>query len=259
MSRYGSQHQALRRALMKTAYGSPCARCGEPMLPGQRLHLDHRDDGDGYLGMSHLRCNTRAGAVKTNRERAAALRAVRRETAPVESTVEVAAAAVAVEVSSDRQHTAIAMASQLEGDERVMLQLVGFLDGSTAGVEEVLRLRKERPDPLVAVVVDPMSPAATLVWPLQDADVSELVEPVARDAAVAGGYFMDCFAAKKLWFPDPHPALTAAIREVDLKSLAGAQTLDRRNPVVAPAVAAMWALWAVMTIEPDSGPQAWVF
>jgi hypothetical protein len=42
-----------------------------------RWHLDHADDGVGYLGASHARCNTRAAAIKTNKERAAALRAAK--------------------------------------------------------------------------------------------------------------------------------------------------------------------------------------
>ncbi|MEW6472742.1 MAG: hypothetical protein AB1679_10760 [Actinomycetota bacterium] len=170
----------------------------------------------------------------------------------------VTAAAVALEVSSDRTHTAVVMASQLEDDDRVMLELVAWLDGSTAGVGEVLRLRRELPERVLrAVVVDPLSPAATLIQPLQEAGV-ELVEPATRDAAVAGGWFLDWFNSKQLWFRDPHPALAAAMREVDLKSLAGAQTLDRRNPVVAPAVAAMWALWAVLSVPEEPEVQIFV-
>lgn len=158
------------------------------------------------------------------------------------------AAALAVEVASDRRHTAVVMASQHEGDARVKLQLAGWVSGSTGGVEEVLRLRRELPDSVLrAVVVDPVSPAATLLRPLEDAGVSDVLEPAARDAAVAGGWLQDWYEGRNLWFPDPHPALTAAMREVDLKSLAGAQTLDRRNPVVAPAVASMWALWALLS------------
>jgi hypothetical protein len=32
--------------------------------PGSDWHLDHRDDRRGYLGASHARCNTVAGARK---------------------------------------------------------------------------------------------------------------------------------------------------------------------------------------------------
>ena len=40
---YGYQYQKLRKALLPSAYGTPCVRCGELMLPGQKLHLDHDD------------------------------------------------------------------------------------------------------------------------------------------------------------------------------------------------------------------------
>jgi hypothetical protein len=43
-----------------------CARCHQPIEPGEDWQLDHRDDRQGYLGPSHRRCNLRAGADKTN-------------------------------------------------------------------------------------------------------------------------------------------------------------------------------------------------
>lgn len=63
---YDSQHKRLRAALLPTAYGQACTRCGRPMLHGQELHLDHDDDRSGYRGFSHASCNTRAGAIKSN-------------------------------------------------------------------------------------------------------------------------------------------------------------------------------------------------
>jgi hypothetical protein len=61
---WGNQHQKLRKALLPSAYGTPCVRCGLPMLPGQKLHLDHNDDRTGWLGFSHQSCNLRAAARK---------------------------------------------------------------------------------------------------------------------------------------------------------------------------------------------------
>jgi hypothetical protein len=63
---YGNRHkvasQAARAALVD---GTPCARCGEPMYRSQRIALDHADDDRStYLGLSHARCNDRAGGVK---------------------------------------------------------------------------------------------------------------------------------------------------------------------------------------------------
>ena len=62
---YGYQYQKLRKALLPNAYGTPCVRCGEPMLPGQKLHLDHDDyDRTKLRGFAHSECNIKAAARK---------------------------------------------------------------------------------------------------------------------------------------------------------------------------------------------------
>jgi hypothetical protein len=62
---YGYAYQKLRKALLPKAYGTPCVRCGEIMLQGQQLHLDHDDwDRSRLLGFSHRACNLRAAAKK---------------------------------------------------------------------------------------------------------------------------------------------------------------------------------------------------
>lgn len=38
-----------------------CARCDELIAADDDWQLDHRDDGHGWLGPSHKRCNLRAG------------------------------------------------------------------------------------------------------------------------------------------------------------------------------------------------------
>ena len=43
---------------------TPCVRCGELIEPGSKWHLDHRDDGRGWLSPSHASCNARAGWEK---------------------------------------------------------------------------------------------------------------------------------------------------------------------------------------------------
>jgi hypothetical protein len=52
---YGSTHQADRKRwgpIVEAGYAS-CCRCGYPIVPGSRWHLDHRDDKLGYRGVSH--------------------------------------------------------------------------------------------------------------------------------------------------------------------------------------------------------------
>jgi hypothetical protein len=62
---YDYRYKKIRKQLLPKAYGTPCARCGELMLPGQQLHLDHDDwDRTKLLGFSHAKCNLRAAAKK---------------------------------------------------------------------------------------------------------------------------------------------------------------------------------------------------
>jgi hypothetical protein len=44
-----------------------CARCHQPIRPGQAWDLDHDDDRTGYRGPSHADCNRRAGGAITPR------------------------------------------------------------------------------------------------------------------------------------------------------------------------------------------------
>jgi len=78
---WGSKHQKLRAALLPSAYGTPCVRCGLPMLPGQKLHLDQDDyDRTKLRGFAHAACNIRAAAKKA---RAIQLAAKRKANKPV--------------------------------------------------------------------------------------------------------------------------------------------------------------------------------
>lgn len=61
---YGRRHHELRLRMLPLAIGRPCSRCGEPMLEGQPLDLDHTDDREGYRGFSHASCNRRAPSLK---------------------------------------------------------------------------------------------------------------------------------------------------------------------------------------------------
>lgn len=58
---------------VRCARGKDCDRAeldedgslvGGFIKPGEAWHLDHKDDGVGWLGPSHATCNTRAGAQK---------------------------------------------------------------------------------------------------------------------------------------------------------------------------------------------------
>lgn len=166
--------------------------------------------------------------------------------------------ALGVEVSSDRRHTAVVVASRgPEGPDEatVVLELAGYLDGTATAVTEVLRLREELP--VVSVVVDPHSQAATLLRPLQAAKVGELVEPGSSDLVVAHGVFLDELAAGRVRHV-PSPELEAAARAGEQRRLGGAQTWDRRVEVdVSPLTAATLALWGLLTARAPAQVEVW--
>jgi hypothetical protein len=65
---YGSPHQAERRrwAPVVESGAAVCVRCGFPIAPGTRWHLDHDDDKIHYRGPAHARCNLIAAARRGN-------------------------------------------------------------------------------------------------------------------------------------------------------------------------------------------------
>ncbi len=63
---YGAAHQRARRELLPYAWGKPCTRCGQPLVRGDLVDLDHSEDRTHYLGFAHRTCNRSAGAQKRN-------------------------------------------------------------------------------------------------------------------------------------------------------------------------------------------------
>lgn len=61
---YDAKHRAIRARLLPLAYGTPCPRCGLPMLEGQDLDLGHPEDAPLRLDrtsradhIEHSACN----------------------------------------------------------------------------------------------------------------------------------------------------------------------------------------------------------
>lgn len=65
---YGWTHQAERRRWepVVDSGSALCVRCGRPIIPGTRWHLDHTEDKLGYLGPAHARCNLSAAGKRGN-------------------------------------------------------------------------------------------------------------------------------------------------------------------------------------------------
>lgn len=161
--------------------------------------------------------------------------------------------AFAVEISEDRQHASIVAAGREKDGPRVVVDLVWY--EHPRGAVERLAALAEKHDP-VATVVDPMSQAGTLLRPLADAGVF-LTRPVATDAAVAHGEFLDLVNDGRLAHLD-QPPLTAAVRAGQQRRLAGAQAWERRLTVdQSPLVAATLACWAFLRWEELAQPGGW--
>lgn len=66
---YGAKHQAERKRLAPiVARGqTPCAKCGDLIVPPEPWDLGHTDDRTGWTGPEHQDCNRRAAARRRNR------------------------------------------------------------------------------------------------------------------------------------------------------------------------------------------------
>jgi hypothetical protein len=239
---YDGEHQAVRKALLASATpADPCWRCGFPLGPDpRRLDLGHRDDGPGWAGLEHAKCSRAAGARKGNARRRAR----------TERRVTVADAALAMEISEDRQHTSIVAAGHLDED-LVLLELASYLSGTDPAAVVAELQRQPRP---LAIVIDAHSNAATLLKPLEDAGF-KITRPSSVDLVVAHGRLLDLLAEGRIRHRG-QAELTSAVRHLEQRRLGGATAPERRGALVdvAPAVAAELAAWALLTVPRTPAP-----
>jgi hypothetical protein len=231
------------------AVGRICHFCGRPMLPGQPLDLDHAPDGRGYRGVSHASCNRSDGGRKgmliqlarRGQQRARPVRSSRRRRFIVDEV------AYGIEIAIDRAHTSIACAGRAT-DGRVVVELAAYLEGTNhAGTVHDMVVSRGRSH-VLAVMIDPRSPAATLVDPLKALRV-ELTLADVHTMASAHGDFADQLKTGRLAI-EPHPVLTAAAQHALTRPMSGAEALERRKPIVdtSPIVAAELAVWGVLHV-----------
>ncbi|WP_347351734.1 hypothetical protein [Intrasporangium sp.] len=217
------------------AYGTPCVRCGRPMLPGQRLDLDHVDGaGPGdYRGFAHAHCNRSAGASRGNRQRA-------RKGQMMAST----AAWLGIDTSNDRTSTAVVVARwgrSVTGAERLVTQMHRF--AGPAPLAQVLDLYG---DGGLEVAVDGVGHMQSFCDVLRGQGV-RVLPLTAQDRAAATACLKDALNDRAVAVPRD-PALAKAVQHAQERDLVGGSTLDkRRSPVdVAPLVALELAVWAAV-------------
>jgi hypothetical protein len=240
-AKWSGEHRRLSEKLRSRAVGETCHFCLLPMLPGQPLDLDHAPDGRGYRGVTHRHCNRADGGRKSLAiQRARGRLRKRRFVMPGE-------AAYGIEISTDRTHTSVVEAGR-GADGRIVVKLAGYFNGTDhAGVIRDMVTDRPRRE-VLAVLLDPRSPAATLVEPLEALRV-DITLADTHTMAASHGDFSDLLKAGRLAI-EPHPALTAAARHAMTRPLSGAEALERRKPTVgtSPIVASELAVWAVLHV-----------
>jgi hypothetical protein len=223
------------------AVGRICHFCGRQMLPGQPLDLDHAPDGRGYRGVSHASCNRSDGGRKGMLIQLARRGQRRRKFIMVNEV------AYGIEIAVDRSHTSVACAGR-GTDGRVVVELAAYLEGTDhAGTVHDMVLSRGK-SKVLGVLIDPRSPAATLVDPLKALRVEYTLADV-HTMASAHGDFADQLKTGRLAI-EPHPVLTTAAQHALTRPLSGAEALERRKPIVdtSPIVAAELALWGVLHV-----------
>jgi hypothetical protein len=213
--------------------GRICPRCGWPILEGQAWDLDHVDmpfvdGGKGRLVPAHAVCNRRAGAQLGNLRKKARKRK--------RMAIITVWPALGVEVAPSRERTWMARAAHASG--RVVVELLEPIPGTLTVVEAVEQAWADWQ--VDAVGIDPSSPSATLVEPLQNASMP--IKPAdARGMAVAHGKFRDLLDADRLRVRG-HQALDDAVRVAQERRLSGAFAVERyagqdMSPLVASELA----------------------
>jgi hypothetical protein len=244
---YRGRHEATRKVLLADAYGCLCVLCGEPMLPGQALDLDHAPDGSGYRGMAHAKCN-RADGGRRGGKRRWQRRRWRMD--------RIGTCVLAVEVAADRGHSSICSAGRLD-DGRVQVELVAYLDGTHTAPDRIVEFCARWT--VVGVVVDPMGGATNMRRTLGEHPEIRLFTPDAAAVKVAHADFLDMAKARRLAVVK-NDLLSAAMQHLSERQLGGQPVFDRRGTLVdvAPAVAAELAVWGLLNApKPQPFFAAW--
>jgi hypothetical protein len=244
--KYGAEHQALRRRLLRDAIGRPCVRCGVPIKAGEAVDLDHHDDGHPghYKGLAHASCNRSAGAARGNRQRGDKRRQTRRE-----HMKQLRNARVAVDVAYDREHTSIVTAGTVtvrRFGEVVSISLE-YVDGANA-IGDVLRA-VEALDIEAPVVLSSDGNMAPTAAALTERGI-KVAEATPSDRQAAHATFLDHLKGGRLRY-HRNIALSAAVRFAETQRGPSGELVEKRGDVdLSPMLAAELAAWAVSQPPP---------
>lgn len=164
---------------------------------------------------------------------------------------------IAIDMTPDRSYTSIGLAGR-RADARPQVEVIDHEHGSTWVVARAVELKAKWK--FSVVVIDPASPAGTLIKPLEDAGI-KVVQVSAREAAYAAqGFYDACMDTADLAHLDD-PILSAALAGAAKRPLADAWAWARRgvSVVISPLVAVSLALWGLAnypTVEDDVEPWA---
>lgn len=151
--------------------------------------------------------------------------------------------ALAVDVTPDLAFASIARATRIR--EGILLDLVAHRRGTAWVAEEMFKLRRDQPVP---IVVDLGGPASVLAGELGDT-----LNPAARDVAQACSALLDGMIRRTVWHRDV-ASLTAAVKGASRRTMGDAWAWSRRSSLVdiSPLVALTLALWGTSRPEVDA-------
>ena len=133
-------------------------------------------------------------------------------------------------------------------DGRIVVELAAYVPGTdhSSTIRDMVASQGKRG--VLAVMLDPRSPAATLLEPLRLLRV-DVTEATTHVVSAAHGCFLDELRAGRLAI-EKHPQLDTAAKYAMSRQLAGGEALERRKPAVdtSPVLAAELAVWAVLHI-----------
>jgi hypothetical protein len=165
-------------------------------------------------------------------------------------------AAAGVEVAGSRQRTWAALCGVAQRTRRVHVRLLDPLPGTAVTPQLVALWEREGLD---GFALDPRSPSATLIEPLQEAGMMvRLADTIG--VATAHGQFADLLHSDRLRVSG-HGALDEAVRAAEARRLAGATAIERYAATeMAPLLAAELAVWMLGDPETAEGitPGVWV-